>query len=124
MKKNKNKRPQSCNINTFISNKNKNSHISINCRGNPSGKNYSLKKKYNLKGFSTEDNKNYRINPNSYTDKYKSQVKRFNMYNEMWNKSISDVDYFGISESIKIQPENNKNDSSNGDKFKVNATNT
>ena len=83
------------------------------------------KSKNNANGGTHDDNKNYQCNPNSYTDKFKSQIKRFNMYNEMWNKSFSDEDYFGISESIRVQGENKNNDCTiSGDKFKVNATNT
>ena len=124
MKKNKNNRPQSCYMKNFASNPNKKHHISLNCERNPSAINNLHKKNHIFKGLSSEDNKNYGFSPNSYTDKYKSQVKRFNMYNEMWNNSISDEDLFGISETIKIQPENKKADSINGDKYKVNATNT
>ena len=125
MKKNKNKRPQSCFMKEFSSNKNNNAHIPINCRRNPSANNNPKNKINIFKGVSSDDNKNYGFSPNSYTDKFKSQIKRYNMYNEMWNKSISDEDYFGIGETIRIQPENKKNDySTSGDKFKANATNT
>ena len=120
MKKNI-KRPQSCSINYFNNNKNKNKHIPINCFRNPSSSNNQKNKNKDINGIFSD----YSCSANSYTDKFKNQVKRINMYNEMWNKSISDEDYFGISESIKIQSENKKNDNSlNSDRFKVNATNT
>ena len=114
-------RPHSCSINYFNNNKNKNKHIPINCFRNPSALNNQKNKNNDMNGIFSD----YTYTPKSYTNKFKSQVKRINMYNEMWNKSISDEDYFGISESIKIQSENKKNDNSlNSDRFKVNATNT
>ena len=124
MKSHNNKRPQSCYMKDLSSNNNKNTHVPINCKRNPSAFN-DYKSKNNTKGGTYDDNKNYQCNPNSYTDKFKSQIKRFNMYNEMWSKSFSEEDYFGISESIRVQGENKNNDHTlNGDKFKVNATNT
>ena len=118
----KNKRPQSCYMKDSFNNNKK--HIPINCGRNPSALN-NLKKNNNInKGTFNDGNKNYTISPNSYTNKFKSQVKRYNMYNEMWSKSNSDEDYHGISESIKIQSENRKNDSTNCDKYRVNSTNT
>ena len=125
MNNNRSKRPQSCYMKDLNNNKNKNKHIPINCVRNPSATNNYKNKNNEINGIFTDDNKNYAQSQNSYTDKFKSQVKRINMYNEMWNKSFSDEDYFGISKTIKIQPENKKSDNSiNSDKFKVNATNT
>ena len=113
-------RPQS--YSKFQKNKN---HIPINCFRASS----SIKDPYNnpnFKGIFNNGNKNYTISPNSYVDKYKSQLKRLNMYNEMWNNSLSEEeDFYGISETIKIQPENKKCDySMNTDKLRVNSTNT
>ena len=120
----KKKRPQSYYIKDSFNPKNKNRQIQINCARNASASN-NVKNNINKGSYNdNNNNKNYAISPNSYTDKFKSQVKKFNMYNEMWNKSISDEDYHGIRESIKIQPENIKNDSTCVEKYKVNSTNT
>ena len=124
MKKYKNKRPQSYFSKDITNDYNKNKHIPINCGRNPSANNNTNNKNSIFREKASNDNKNYK-NKNPYTNRFKSQVKRYNMYSEMWNKSLSDEDYYGISESIKIQQENKNNDNSlNEDKYKVNATNT
>ena len=124
MKKYKNKRPQSYFSKDITNDYNNNKHIPINCGRNPSANNNTNNKNSIFKEKASNDNKNYK-SKNPYTNRFKSQVKRYNMYSEMWNKSLSDEDYYGISESIKIQQENKNNDNSlNEDKYKVNATNT
>ena len=124
MKKYKNKRPQSYFNKDITNDYSKNNHIAINCGRNPSANNNTKNKNSIFREKASNDNKNYK-NKNPYTNRFKSQVKRYNMYSEMWNKSLSDEDYYGISESIKIQQENKNNDNSlNEDKYKVNATNT
>lgn len=52
-----------------------------------------------------QNNKNYNVNQNTYISKYNSQTKRKNMYNEMWNCSVNDRDYYGLSEAIKVKCE-------------------
>ena len=124
MKKYKNKRPQSYFSKDITNDYNNNKHIPINCGRNPSANNNTNNKNSIFREKASNDNKNYK-SKNPYTNRFKSQVKRYNMYSEMWNKSLSDEDYYGISESIKIQQENKNNDNSlNEDKYKVNATNT
>ena len=124
MKKYKNKRPQSYFNKDITNDYNNNKHIPINCGRNPSANNNTNNKNSIFREKASNDNKNYK-SKNPYTNRFKSQVKRYNMYSEMWNKSLSDEDYYGISESIKIQQENKNNDNSlNEDKYKVNATNT
>ena len=124
MKKYKNKRPQSYFSKDITNDYNNNKHIPINCGPNPSANNNTINKNSIFREKASNDNKNYK-SKNPYTNRFKSQVKRYNMYSEMWNKSLSDEDYYGISESIKIQQENKNNDNSlNEDKYKVNATNT
>ena len=122
----KRKRPQSCFNNDYIKNKTKKKHVAINCFRGPLTSKNSYNRNQIFKGTFSEDKKNYTFSPNSYADKYKSQIKKYNMYNEMCEtKSISDEDFYGLSESIKIQPENKKFDySTSSDKYKVNANNT
>ena len=110
------------------SNQTKKNHIPINCFRESSNNKLPNNNQF-FKGFynNSIDNKNYNISQYSYADKYKTQLKRLDMYNEMWNNSQSDEeDFYGISESLKIQPENKKNDFSvmNNDKYKINSTNT
>ena len=99
-----NKRPNSCYNKDFQNNQFKKRHIAVNCDNRaPSSSTHND----TLKGIFSNDNKKYTVSPNSYVDKFNSQIKRINMYNEMWNQSLSeDEDFYGISQSIKIQPEN------------------
>ena len=124
MKKKNSKRPQS-QINKDLKNVN-NKHIPINCGRNISASNHKKYKNALIeKVFKDNKYKRYRLSQNPYTDRFISQIKRYNMYNEIWNKSISDEDYFGLSESIKIKQESKcKNNSMMEDKYKANATNT
>jgi len=118
-----NKRPNSCYNKNFQNNQFKKKHVAVNCDNRaPSSRTHNDA----LKGIFSNDNKKYTVSPNSYVDRFNSQIKRINMYNEMWNQSLSeDEDFYGISQSIKIQPENKKCDNSiSTDKYRVNATNT
>ena len=58
--------------------------------------------------FSTM-NKNYGINPNDYKSKYSIQLKRKNMYNELWNKSTKENKNLGLLDTIKVQSKYQKN---------------
>ena len=61
-----------------------------------------------IEAFSTM-NKNYGINPNDYKSKYTNQLKRKNMYNELWNKSTKENKISGLLDTIKVQSKYQKN---------------
>ena len=115
IKKSKNKRPQSCTMKNIAINQNINKHLSINC-----GRIFSSKKfpKNNL-----EQNKVKISTKGFYTDKYKNQLKKVDMYKEMWDKSFSYEDNLGIAQTIQINPENIPNNLVQ-EKFRANATST
>ena len=115
IKKGKNKRPKSCHMKNIAINKNINKHVSINCGRIFSSKNFP---KDNL------DLNKVRVQTKSpYTDKLKNQLKKVDMYKEMWDKSFSYEDKLGIAETIQINPENIPSNFVQ-EKFKANATST
>ena len=58
--------------------------------------------------FST-NNKNYGVNPNEYKSKYKNQLKRKKMFNELWHKNTNGKDSLGLLDTIKVQNKYKKN---------------
>ena len=115
IKKGKNKRPKSCHMKNIAISKNINKHVSINCGRIFSSKNFP---KDNL------DLNKIRVQTKSpYTDKLKNQLKKVDMYKEMWDKSFSYEDKLGIAETIQINPENIPSNFVQ-EKFKANATST
>ena len=115
IKKNSNKRPQSCRMKNLTINKNLNRNIPINGLRTFSSNNTQ---KNNLEEMKT------RLPKAPYLDKYKSQLTKIDMYKELWDKSLSDYDeHFGLGQTIQINSENFKNNFL-GDKFRANATST
>ena len=115
IKKGKNYRPKSCNMKNITINKNINRIIPIDC-----GRVFSSKISSN-----NDENKNKKKFPSKtpYLDMYKNQLKKIDMYKEMWDKSFSNEDVLGIENTIQINPENIPSNLVR-DRFKVNATNT
>ena len=109
----KNKRPKSCHMKNIAINKNINRHIPIISGRIFSSKNYP-------KTPLPQTNKQHIPNHSIYFDKFKSQIKKFDMYKEMWDKSksYSDEDMLGIAQTIQINSENIQNN------FRANATST
>ena len=112
-KKISNKRPKSCHMKNTTIKKNINRHIPI-----ISGRIFSSN---NFPNTPLTQNNNQHIPNNSiYLDRFKSQLKKIDMYKEMWDKSksFSDEDMLGIAQTIQINSENIQNN------FRANATNT
>ena len=67
-----------------------------------------------------QNNKQHIPNSSIYLDRFKSQLKKFDMYKEMWDKSksFSEEDMLGIAQTIQINSENIQNN------FRANATST
>ena len=99
-------------------NRNINRHVPINA-----GRIFSSKKF----PHNTLEQKNRTItsNKNIYIDKFQNQLKKFDMYKEMWDKSksFSDEDNLGIAQTIQINSENVQNNFIH-EKFRANATST
>ena len=117
IKKGINKRPKSCTMKNIAINQNINRHVAINC-----GRIFSSK---NFPKNSSEKNKAYAPKKSPFIDKYKNQLKKVDMYNEMWDKSksFSYDDDLGIAETIQINSENITHNLDK-DKFRANATST
>ena len=109
----RNKRPKSCHMKNITINKNINRHIPIISSRIFSSKNIP-------KTPLPQNNKQHIPNSSIYLDRFKSQLKKFDMYKEMWDKSksFSDEDMLGIAQTIQINSENIQNN------FRANATNT
>ncbi len=60
-------------------------------------------------GVFYNNNKDYGISPNDYGAKFKNQVKRKKMFEELWNKDKASKINFGLLNAIKIQNRLNKN---------------
>ena len=114
-KNQKNIRPKSCTMNNITINKNINKHIPIKCE--------RIFSSNNFQNNTLEQNKSKFPRKSPYLDKFKSQLKRVNMYKEMWDKSFSNDDELGISQTIQINPENIPSNLIK-DKFVANATST
>ena len=114
-KKGKNRRPKSCHMKNIAINQNINKHIPINC-----GRIFSTK---NFPNTTLPQSKKPILTKSPYTDKFKNQLKKIDMYKEMWDKSLSDEDLLGIGQSIQINPESIPNNFAQ-EKFKANATST
>ena len=99
-------------------NRNINRHVPINAGRIFSSKNFP---------HNTLEQKNRTItsNKNIYIDKFQNQLKKFDMYKEMWDKSksFSDEDNLGIAQTIQINSENVQNNFIH-EKFRANATST
>ena len=117
IKKGINKRPKSCTMKNIAINQNINRHVAINC-GRIFFSLYFPKN-------SSEKNKAYAPKKSPFIDKYKNQLKKVDMYNEMWDKSksFSYDDDLGIAETIQINSENITHNLDK-DKFRANATST
>ena len=117
-KKISNKRPKSCHMKNITINRNINQHVPINAGRIFSSKNFP---------HNTLEEKNRTItsNKNIYIDKFQNQLKKFDMYKEMWDKSksFSDEDNLGIAQTIQINSENVQNNFIH-EKFRANATST
>ena len=109
----RNKRPKSCHMKNITINKNINRHIPIISSRIFSSKNIP-------KTPLPQNNKQHIPNSSIYLDRFKSQLKKFDMYKEMWDKSksFSEEDMLGIAQTIQINSENIQNN------FKANATST
>ena len=108
-----NKRPKSCHMKNITINKNINRHIPIISSRIFSSKNIP-------KTPLPQNNKQHIPNSSIYLDRFKSQLKKFDMYKEMWDKSksFSEEDMLGIAQTIQINSENIQNN------FRANATST
>ena len=53
--------------------------------------------------------RNYKVNPNEYKSKLSSQLKRKQMFNELWNKNINEKDNLGLFDTINVQNKAKKN---------------
>ena len=78
----RNKRPKSCHMKNITINKNINRHIPIISSRIFSSKNIP-------KTPLPQNNKQHIPNSSIYLDRFKSQLKKFDMYKEMWDKSKS-----------------------------------
>ena len=109
----RNKRPKSCHMKNITINKNINRHIPIISSRIFSSKNIP-------KTPLPQNNKQHIPNSSIYLDRFKSQLKKFDMYKEMWDKSksFSEEDMLGIAQTIQINSENIQNN------FRANATST
>ena len=109
----RNKRPKSCHMKNITINKNINRHIPILSSRIFSSKNIP-------KTPLPQNNKQHIPNSSIYLDRFKSQLKKFDMYKEMWDKSksFSEEDMLGIAQTIQINSENIQNN------FRANATST
>ena len=63
---------------------------------------------YPNQDFSTT-NKDYGISPNDYKSKYSNQLKRKNMFQELWNKKPNLKKNIGLLDTIKVQSKSRKN---------------
>ena len=115
IKKGKSKRPKSCTMKNIAINQNINRHLPIN-----SGHIFSSK---NFPKIISEQKKNFVTRKSAYTFKHKNQLRKFDMYKEMWDKSASDEDILGIAQTIQISSENYPNNILQ-ERFKANATST
>ena len=117
IKKGINKRPKSCTMKNIAINKNINRHVPINCGHIFSSKNFPKN--------SLDQNKTYIPKKSPFIDKYKNQIKKVDMYKEMWDKSksFSYDDDLGIAETIQINSENITHNIDK-DRFRANATST
>ena len=117
IKKGINKRPKSCTMKNIAINKNINRHVPINCGHIFSSKNFPKN--------SLDQNKTYIPKKSPFMDKYKNQIKKVDMYKEMWDKSksFSYDDDLGIAETIQINSENITHNIDK-DRFRANATST
>ena len=115
IKKGKNIRPKSCHMKNIAINQNINKNVPINC-----GRIFSTK---NFPNITLPQSKKPILTKSPYTDKFKNQLKKIDMYKEMWDKSISDEDLLGIGQTIQINPENIPNNLVQ-EKFRANATST
>ena len=109
-----NKRPNSCHMKNIAINKNINRHLPIN-----PGRIFSSN---NVPKTTLHQNNISRIpNKDIYIDRFKNQLKKFEMYKEMWDRSrsVSDEDLLGIAQTIQINSENTPNNN-----FMANATST
>ena len=109
----RNKRPKSCHMKNITINKNINRHIPIISSRIFSSKNIP-------KTPLPQNNKQHIPNSSIYLDRFKSQLKKFDMYKEIWDKSksFSEEDMLGIAQTIQINSENIQNN------FRANATST
>lgn len=117
IKKGINKRPKSCTMKNVAINKNINRHVPINCGHIFSSKNFPKN--------TLDQNKTYIPKKSPFIDKYKNQIKKVDMYKEMWDKSksFSYDDDLGIAETIQINSENITHNIDK-DRFRANATST
>lgn len=60
-------------------------------------------------GVFHNNNKDYGVNPNEYKTKYSNQLKRKNMFKELWNKNKNKKDTLGLLDTIKVQNKQKKN---------------
>ena len=115
IKKGSNYRPKSCNMKNIAINKNINRFIPISC-----GRVFSSK--INSNNFENKNKKKYKPKT-PYTEMFNNQLKKFDMYKEMWDKSLSNEDNLGIENTIQINSENFPSNLVK-ERFKANATST